>query len=109
MIVTVLIVGWIQLSTHRIQRTEANAKNLMQTLYRRDLARSISPDSNVFEEVLEGVDLSGRGRRFFEGWFPGRSIYNPVGRFAKRPSFGEKNHPPPAFVPPSTGILCPVM
>ena len=35
--------------------------------------------------------------------------YNPLGRFTKRRASGEKNHPPPAFVPPSTGRLWPLM
>ena len=30
------------------------------------------------------------------------------GRLTKRRAVGEKNHPAPALVPPSTGMLCPV-
>ena len=44
----------------------------------------------------EDVDcLVGRVHRFLE-------------RLTKRPSRGEKSQPPPALVPPSTGMLCPV-
>src|SRR6185312_8874680 len=51
------------------------------------------PAAAANDEDVDG--LVGRGHRFLD-------------RLTKRPSRGENSHPPPAFVPPSTGMLCPV-
>ena len=50
-----------------------------------------------------------RHRARSAGRFGGRaSLRCPWGGCTKRPSFSEKNQPPPALVPPSTGMLWPV-